>query len=50
MNNNYTSDVNPFDLATIIKTNHFTERVQTMYELVCFYSEEYVCWTDQDNL
>ena len=28
-NNNFISDVNPFDLATIIKTRHCTERVQT---------------------
>ena len=31
INNNFTSDVNPFDLATIIKTIHCTERVQTTY-------------------
>ena len=50
LNNNFTPDVNPFDLATIIKTNHCTRRVQTTYKLVCFYSEGYVCWTEQDNL
>ena len=43
LNNSYTSDVNPFDLATIIKTNQCTERVQTTYKLVSFYSEGYVC-------